>query len=279
MTLSQLLKSARLELHDAGIENADEEARWLIESMPGMTREYIVLNPEADVPFEKEYLELIERRGRGEPLQYILGEWDFYSETFLVGRGVLIPRAETELLVDFACEYLAQNPGATVVDLCAGSGCVGLCVAKRNPLSQVYLIEKYPDALEYLRRNENRFSLNNTTVLQGDIFDGLSSFNIPAPLLLLSNPPYVPKAQVQTLSREVRQEPFTALDGGDDGLDFFRAIASGWLKDMPLSAAAVECGEDQADAIMDIFADVCGELSALTDFNNIKRAVIARVKG
>lgn len=280
MTVSQLLKNGQQTLAAAHIENSAQEARWLLESLHGMSREFIALNPDAGVETADRYLELIERRRGGEPLQYILGEWDFYGESFAVGDGVLIPRPETELLVDFACDYLAENPGAAVVDLCAGSGCIGLSVAKRNVRSTVYLIEKFPAALKFLKKNESAFDLGNTVVLQGDIFSGVESFEIPLPGLLLSNPPYIPCAQMNSLQREVRHEPETALDGGSDGLDFYRAIAEGWLKKLPAGAgAAVECGEDQAESVIDIFSPYCDELTAVKDFNNIKRAVTARVKG
>lgn len=280
MTVSQLLKYMGEELAAAGIENAANEARWLLESIDGMSRNYIALNRRdelADSTVARAY-ELVGRRCRGEPLQYILGEWDFCGETFFVGDGVLIPRPETQLLVDFACEYLSRFEGAPVIDLCAGSGCIGLSVARLNVRSQVYLIEKSQQAFGYLQRNAAKFRLPNVSLFKGDIFDGVDAFEVPRSALVLSNPPYIPRGELGSLSAAVRREPSMALDGGDDGLDFYRAISTRWLAFMS-GAVGIECAENQAEDIKELFSPHCESFSVIKDFNDYERCVTAVLKG
>lgn len=280
MTVSQLLKYMSEELAAAGVENSANEARWMLESVDGMSRNYIALNRSAELAGKTAdmALELARRRCTGEPLQYILGEWDFCGETFFVGEGVLIPRPETQLLVDFACEYLSHFPGTPVIDLCAGSGCIGLSVARLNPLSQVCLVEKSQQAFGYLQKNAARFNLPNVSLIMGDVFDGVDAFEVPHGALVLSNPPYIPHGELGSLSTTVRREPSMALDGGNDGLDFYRAICARWLADMS-GAVGVECAENQAGDIKELFSRHCTDISVIKDFNDYERCVTAVLKG
>ena len=275
MTVSELLTKGRELLAD--IENGANEARWIFEEVFECSRDYFVFhaNETADESLAQKYLSMIEQRASGMPVQYVIGSWDFYGEVFSVGEGVLIPRPETELLVDFACDFLKNKKNAVVFDLCAGSGCIGLTVARLNPDTKVYLVEKSPDAMRYLLKNAERFSLGNSSVISGDIFCGLESFNIPKPDLILSNPPYINSEEIASLQSEVLLEPIMALDGGADGLDFYRAICDKWLPYCG-GAIAVECGEGQSDDIRKIFSTQCAETFSVTDFNGIERVVIGR---
>lgn len=274
MTVSELLEKGKALLEKSEIDNFANEARWIFEAVFECGREYLVFHSDEETDFEKEtkYIESITRRANGEPVQYVIGSWDFYGETFYVGKGVLIPRPETELLVDFAIDYLKGKKNPVVLDLCSGSGCVGLSVAKKVPDSKVYLIEKSDDAFDYLERNLLNLGCKNAAAIKGDIFDGFENFKIPNPDLILSNPPYIESGEIPTLQSEVLFEPSMALDGGDDGLDFYRAINEKWLCCCK-GAVAVECGEAQAEKIEELFLSHCGETYSLTDFNGIKRVV------
>ena len=240
------------------------DALCLAEKAFGLSKTQLRLNVEQQVD-PAGYFELVARRGAGEPLQYILGEWEFYGLRFAVGPGVLIPRPETEMLVELALE---RKP-ATVLDLCAGSGCVGLSVAHHCPEAQVHLVELSDQAMPYLRKNAASYP--NATIHQADIFHcQLSIVNCS---LILANPPYVPTAEIPRLSREVRQEPALALDGGADGLAFYREIAQTWLPRLkPGGMLAVECGEGQAEQIAELLG---GHTEILRDFNAIGRVVTA----
>ena len=269
MTLSELQKKGESALLEAGVENYSNEARWLLESAFGINSSAILLNGSspADVDKAENFLSMVRERAGGRPLQYILGKWDFYGREFAVGEGVLIPRPETEMLVDFALEYLRGRNNPTVIDLCAGSGCVGLTVAAEIPDSEVYLVEKYDEAFEYLKRNKELLGVNNAVLIKADVLD--SGLALPRADMILSNPPYIRSGEIPSLQAEVLREPVTALDAGEDGLVFYRAIAK-LIRKYCAGAAAVECGENQAEDV----AAILGNAHSLRDFNSIDRIVV-----
>lgn len=213
---------------------------------------------------------MLERRIKGEPLQYIIGSWDFMGYTFAVGEGVLIPRSETEVLVEQTVKRLKQYRLPTVYDLCAGSGCIGLSIKKMMPDARVFLFEKSTEALHWLNENRYALGLDHTTVaIKGDVTLGYETFSsLPAPDCIVSNPPYIASAEIDGLQKEVLMEPRMALDGGDDGLDFYRVLSEKWFPYINENGfMCVECGEQQADSICamfpenaqkDVFADYCG---------------------
>ncbi len=277
MTVAELLQRGRELLREKNIDNHVSEARWIFEAVFDCGREYAVFhaNDGADTTKSAEYINKIELRAAGTPVQYVIGSWDFYGESFFVGEGVLIPRPETELLIDFSCDFLKDKTSPVVLDLCAGTGCIGLTVARLNPNAKVFLVEKSPDAMKYLQKNADEFDLANAKIISGDIFSGIRAFDIPKPDLILSNPPYINSGDIMGLQSEVLREPAMALDGGEDGLDFYKAIAEKWLPYCG-GAIAVECGEGQAESIRAIFSNQCAETFSIRDFNDIERVVVGR---
>lgn len=276
MKICELYEKGCSILENSNTENFRNEARWIFESVFDCGREYLIFNAqsEADSSKAERYLDSINRRASGIPVQYVIGSWDFYGESFSVGEGVLIPRPETELLVDFALEYLQDFKNPVVFDLCAGSGCIGLTVAKHRPDATVILIEKSSDALEYLKKNIQNLGCGNARAVCGDILCGFDAFDLPKPDLILSNPPYIETADIEHLQSEVHYEPLMALDGGADGMIFYNTIAEKWLGHC--SAVAVECGEGQADSIKSLFSNVFADVYSVKDFNEIERTVIGR---
>ncbi len=276
MTVSELFENGKALLEKQGIDNFKNEARWIFESVFECGREYLIFNAgnTADEKKSAEFIDKIQKRASGIPVQYVIGSWDFYGESFTVGEGVLIPRPETEMLVDFALEHLSGMSSPVVLDLCAGSGCIGLSVAKNRPDARVILIEKSSDAFSYLEKNRNSLGCDNATLICGDILEGFDAFDIPKPDLILSNPPYIESADIESLQSEVHYEPLMALDGGDDGYVFYNAIAEKWLADC--GAVAVECGEGQAERIKTLFSDMFADVYSVKDFNGIDRIVIGR---
>jgi len=249
------------------------DALLLAEHAFGMSKTELRLHAERMVD-PAEYEALVCRRAAGEPLQYLLGQWEFFGLPFAVGPGALIPRPETELLVELALDCLngcdADKP--IVFDLCAGTGCIGLSVAHHCPTAQVYLLERSDDAMPYLTKNAAKFP--NAHVVQGDIFDQNSPLSTRRAHVILSNPPYIPTAEIAGLSREVRSEPSLALDGGADGLLFYRALADIWRRRLvPGGVLAMECGEGQAQDIAALFAGTGDRAEMLRDFNQIERVV------
>ena len=276
MTVQQLFENEKNVLKN--IENYANEARWIFEAAFECGREYIIFHSDETADEEKSarFIEMINRRADGEPVQYVIGSWDFYGETFAVGEGVLIPRPETEMLVDFALEFLKDKSEPVIVDLCSGTGCIGLSVANSLPSSKVFLVEKSDKAFVYLKKNIENFGCKNVTAIKGDIFDGFGFFDIPKPDLILSNPPYIESDVIETLQSEVLLEPSMALDGGEDGYDFYRVISEKWLPHCK-GAIAVECGEGQTKEIEMMFSSFCGKTQSLTDFNDIERVVIGYI--
>ena len=266
MTIREAIRTAQTRLRN---DDARFDALCLAEKAFTLSKTELRLHGNQEIN-PGEYFALTDQRAAGEPLQYILGIWEFYGLPFSVGPGVLIPRPETELLADIALEFLRNRENAVVYDLCAGSGCVGLSAAHHCPEAQVFLIELSDEALPYLRKNAKAYP--NAQVIQADVLD--FKFQIPKPDLILSNPPYVKSDEIRTLSGEVRREPRLALDGGADGLAFYRALAGKWLPRLATGGLlACECGEGQARDIAAMFAP--HETEVTKDFNGIERIVLA----
>ncbi len=255
-------------------DSPDFEAACIFEDLLNIEKSKIFFN---DIQVDDEQIKIVEnvikRRKNGEPLQYILGKWDFYDLTFLVGEGVLIPRPETESLVDFALEKIKDIKSPIIYDLCAGSGCIGLTVAHHRKDATVFLLEKEDDAFNYLKLNKEKYALKNAKIIQGDLFS-VDFSNIPNADIILSNPPYIPANEIDGLQKEVHFEPVTALDGGFDGLDFYRCIAEKWvIKINKKGYIALECGENQSDDIINLFNGKYSQKQIIYDFNNIDRIV------
>ena len=231
-TYNNLYLDARKRLKGAGIEAAQLEARELVCHVTGKDREqfYRDLPLYASGQVEARVEELVRRRLTGEPVAYLVGEWEFYGLTLAVNRSVLIPRMDTELLAERAI-LLARTAGteARILDLCAGSGCVGLAVAANVPGSRVVLAELDQAALTVCRENVRRNGLAaRVTCVQADALEppdaGLGEFDV-----IVCNPPYIPTGDIDGLDVSVRDfEPRRALDGGEDGLTFYRAICAQW---------------------------------------------------
>lgn len=216
----------------------------------------------------------VSRRVTGEPLQYIFGKWEFYGFPFYVGKGVLIPRPETELLVDIAVRRV--RGGDKVLDLCSGTGCIPISIALKTG-AECYAAELYGDAFSYLERN---IALNNkaaVTAVNADALDG-SLFGDIKFDAIISNPPYLTKSEMNGLQREVAFEPETALYGGDDGLDFYRALIPLWAKRLSKNGFfAVETGETQGEAVSAIMRAVGLSPEIKKDAAGLDRVVIGNV--
>ncbi len=276
MTYKQLYSicSKELEFTECG----EFEALCLFNDLLSVSKEQILFcNDEISELSINKINDAVNRRKNGEPLQYILGQWDFYDLTFKVGEGVLVPRPETEILVDFSLEKLKGIENPVIFDLCAGTGCIGLTVAKHRPDSKVFLLEKEEKALKYLQENSKLMGLNNVTIIHDDLFTvDLSIFDNAD--IILSNPPYIESDIICDLQKEVLQEPVTALDGGNDGLDFYRCLADRWVSKVKTNGfIALECGEEQSKQIIELFNGKYKENQVIFDFNNIDRIVTFRI--
>ena len=273
MVIRQAVSLIKLRLSDAGTDDAEFDAKQIISEVSGKKLPFEELSDEQYAVC----LDMAKRRAKGEPLQYILGSWDFYGRTFSVGEGVLIPRPETEQLCDLAIDHLKKT-GGKAVDLCSGSGCIAITVALETGLS-VSGIEISDKAYGYFVRN---ISLNNADSLvepiNADIFDEtvISRFEDDSLSAVLSNPPYISSADMKTLRQELRFEPELALFGGEDGLDYYRRILPLWEKKLSLNGLfAVEIGEEQGAAVEEIFRSVSLSPVTIKDYSGHDRIVCA----
>lgn len=201
-----------------------------------------------------ELLAAIEKRESGYPLQYILGEWEFFGLPFEVNESCLCPRPDTEVLVETAIELLPKN--GRFLELCTGSGCIPVSLCKHRPDARGTATDLFPDTLATAKRNAERNRVaNRIDFLLADLFD-IESFeneckgNFDA---IISNPPYIPKRDIEDLSVEVKHEPIAALDGGEDGLDFYRFIVGEYKRFLsPVGVILLEIGYDQGEPIREI---------------------------
>ena len=283
MTSKELFDLVKTKLSENSIDNYENEAYFIIEKALSLSRTDLLLNFNKEVTeIEKEYaLKVSSERIKGVPIQYCIGEWDFYGETYKVGEGVLIPRPETEELCEIIIDELKYINSPTVIDLCSGSGCIGLTVKKNVPSAKVFLVEKSREALRYLIQNASDICPNEfIAIVNGDVlkpetfeetFDQVD--------LIVSNPPYIKSEEIDTLQKEVQLEPKIALDGGEDGYVFYRVLCSDWhryLKDG--GVMAFECGENQAEYICNLFNKELFTTEIRKDFNGTDRFVIGRKK-
>lgn len=262
MNIGALRKACIRALADGGNDNAQFEAEQLVMKFCGVTRNDMLLFPALEVPEDKAQaaLEAVSRRLSGEPLQYILGEWEFYGLPFYVGEGVLIPRQDTETIAELAVSFAKGSKGAgfLAADLCAGSGCIGITLAKLARVP-VKLLELSEQALGYLRRN---IGLNGVQglceALRADVLLQESAEKLPPLDLIVTNPPYLTAQDMRELQTEVAHEPETALFGGEDGLDYYRRMIPLWgAKLKPGGMMAAEIGMGQEKDVMRIFEE-CG---------------------
>ena len=219
MTLKTLLEQGAKQLRDGQIADADIDAMYLLEHVFSIKRMDFLMNPKREVSEEEKerYLQEISRRASHVPLQHIIGSQEFMGFDFIVNEHVLIPRQDTEVLVE---EVAKIANGKQVLDVCTGSGCIILSLCKMCQLTKAVGLDLSTEALQVARENGKRLECD-VTFLESDLFDKVTGkYDI-----IVSNPPYIETKVIEGLMEEVREhEPYMALDGGADGLDFYRSI-------------------------------------------------------
>ena len=222
MTPRELIRITSESFRKAGIPDPENDAALLLFYLTGIPA--LNLRLDSDTELNPSVISgfqiLAEKRIRRVPLQYLVGETVFCRRTFRVDSRVLIPRPETELLCEWALELLSDLPSPRVLDLCCGSGCIGLTLKAEHPDAHVTLSDLSAEALQVAAENASGLSLD-VTLCRSDLLDGLSASSFD---LIVSNPPYIPSAECIFLQPEVLQEPLMALDGGPDGCDLYRRI-------------------------------------------------------
>ena len=279
MTISEWLAQASDALEKSGCPDPAIDARWIAEDMLGLTT--TALRFEGQNALSPDQLGLLNdclsRRCAGEPVQYILKKADFMGMRFHVDSRVLIPRQDTETLVEAAIIALQGHENPRVLDLCTGSGCIGLSIATLVPGAQVTLADISTGALDVAKKNAHDLGCE-AAFRHGDLFKAVGREKFD---LIASNPPYIPSAEVLSLQAEVRHEPALALDGGADGLDFYRRIAQEAPQHLNKGGSIyLEVGMGEAQDVLRLLNEHinCADSGVINDLCGIERIVWARSK-
>ncbi len=275
MRIGEACRAAAAQLRTAGVPDPAWDSGQLMSRVTGLAPLMARLS-ERELTAEEAaaFDALVQRRLQREPLQYILGTQDFCGRSFAVDGRVLIPRPETELLAERAVRALQDfGPGAHALDLCCGSGCLGITLALEAPSAQVDMADLSEDALAVTRKNAERLGAQ-VSLFRGDLWDAVDARQYQ---LIVSNPPYIPDADCLALQAEVMREPPMALKGGMDGLDFYRRIAAGLRKHLlPGGVLLLEVGFDQAERVAELLRAAGCETACHEDYQHILRMVEAR---
>ncbi len=277
MRPQEAVREIEARLTAAGCPDADFDARELFRLVTGADFRL------ADQPLTAAQADRLEtltvRRADREPLQYLCGSWPFLDFELAVGPGVLCPRADTEVVAEAVAGLLAGVQKPKVLDLCAGTGCLGLGVKRFCPDAVVTSLEKSPEAFRYLEQNaKNALHRPAATPVLGDLFTYWETLPEGELDLIVSNPPYLTAAEMQQLQPEVAREPAMALEAGADGLVFYRAIAEHYQKALrPGGALALEIGWQQREAVTALLAENGWvEIACKKDYGGNDRCVTAR---
>lgn len=297
MTALDKIKEITEFLKRLGIDDAHKESEIIVTHCLGIDKAALYRdNPALSEKNLKEIKKILERRAKREPLQYILGHVDFYGLRIKVGKGVLIPRPETELLAEEVIKAISTNPPLppftkggregisnpefTVLDLCTGSGCLALAIAKQFPEAMVYGTDISASAIRYAKENAELNGIPNVSFLKGSLYEPLAQFISEMPLkfdVIVSNPPYIVRDEIGNLQPEIKDwEPRNALDGGEDGIRYYRDILQDARKYLrPAGFIFLEVGEGQAGDVTEIAcSNNFKNISVIKDCAGIDRILV-----
>ncbi len=276
LTIFTAYNQTKKVLKAAGIEDYACDARYIMRYVTGLDNAQILSNYTKELtPLQQTVLNnIVNRRATRYPLQYILGVWQFYGLDFIVGEGVLIPRSDTETLVDVALECLKNKTDASVLDLCAGSGCIGIAIAK-NSGAAVTCVEKHGEAFGFLEKNCKKHG-GCAAAVQADVFEFSPSEKFD---LIVSNPPYISEQELSLMNKETQFEPKNALFAGDDGLEFYKKIIRDYKCHLKSGGMLIlEIGFSQGDAVKALMAENGYlNISCREDYGGNERVVFGTV--
>ncbi len=259
ITIGELFTNIKALLKNAGTESYRFDAQCIMEQAFGTRMPGILTNSASAVPEDilRSVRSMVEMRTKGYPLQYILGEWEFYGYPFKVGEGVLIPRPDTETLVEQIISICREKKleAPRIADLCSGSGCIAVTLKKEIPKAQVFAVELSDKALPFLRENAELNGVH-INIIKGDVLSSETVRQLSELDIIVSNPPYLTQEDMASLQTEVTHEPEMALAGGFDGLDFYRKITPLWRDSLRDGGVlAFEFGMGQHDAVASILSE------------------------
>ncbi len=278
MVVSELIAKGMTLIEGKEYSNPRLESILVLSHLLKVDKNYIYIHGDKNVEesIKNEFIYIMEKRASGYPLQYLLNEEEFMGLSFYVQEGVLIPRPDTEVLVEFIIDYIKKQE-INVLDIGIGSGAISLSIAEYCPNTRVYGIDIEEIPIKIANLNKEKLKISNANFYQGDLFGALDTHNIDEKFhIIVSNPPYIKTSDIEELQIEVKDhEPWIALDGGEDGLDFYRKIskdASNYLMDKGM--LIYEIGYDQGIQVMDILnKEGFQNISILKDYQGNDRVV------
>ena len=283
MDINSLLKKGVNIIGEMEYGNPHLEAVLVLAKLLKVDKVYIYIHGEKEVEpeIEQEFIKLMEKRATGYPIQYILNEKEFMGLDFYIEEGVLIPRPDTEILVEYLLTFIDEKYDKrpiNLLDLGFGSGAIALSVAYYRKNVNVYGVDVGDISMKVACINKDRFNLNNVKLYKGDLFHGIEGLGMEGKFhIIASNPPYISDEEIKKLQREVKEyEPIEALSGGEDGLDYFRKIIPK-SKDYlcPQGLLILEIGYNQGKAVKDMFVkEGFKDIEILKDLQGLDRVVL-----
>ncbi|MCL2341723.1 MAG: peptide chain release factor N(5)-glutamine methyltransferase [Firmicutes bacterium] len=285
MTIQEALNKTISELNEYGIQEPILKARILLAFVINKDKEYLIVNEDEELSNEEKaaFKQAAARLLKGEPLQHIIGVQEFMKLKFMVNKNVLIPRPDTEILVEEVIHILQKTVGVVhcatrlqILDLCTGSGAIAVSIAKYAENVNILGTDISQEALDVAKQNAEK---NNVKIefIESDLFENIKGkFDV-----IISNPPYIEKEEMKKLDAEVQKEPVIALDGGEDGLDFYRRIISEALKYLnPEGYLCLEIGYNQKETVMQLIKESnhYKDIYSKKDLAGIDRVIICKLK-
>ena len=282
MTISELIKKGIIELKNGNIEEPKLKARLLMQYVLNKSRQYVIVNDreELDNIKEKQYLEEIKILKKGVPIEHITHQKEFMKLSFFVDKNVLIPRQDTEILVEEVINIAKKNNAKKILDLCTGSGAIAVSLAKYLPQAEITAIDISNEALKIAKKNAISNNVENQiTFISSDMFTNLNEEKFD---IIVSNPPYIKTNVIKNLDIQVQNEPYIALDGGKDGLDFYKKIINESYQYLKYNGyLCIEIGFDQKIDVIELIENTesfTGTYSKKDLFDN-DRIIITRMRG
>lgn len=281
MIISEAIKKGMIELKNGNVEEPKLKARLLMQYVLNKSRQYVIVNDreELDNIKEKQYLEKIKILKKGVPIEHITHQKEFMKLSFFVDKNVLIPRQDTEILVEEVINIAKKNNSKKILDLCTGSGAIAVSLAKYLPQAEITAIDISNEALKIAKKNAISNNVENQiTFISSDMFTNLNEEKFD---VIVSNPPYIKTNVIKNLDIQVQNEPYIALDGGKDGLDFYKKIINESYQYLKYNGyLCLEIGFDQKIDVIELIENTesfTGTYSKKDLFDN-DRIIVTRLK-
>ena len=281
MELKKVIEKGAISLKVANIESPKLKARMLMQFILNVPRQYIIVNDMQGISedIQKEYFKAIEQLKQNIPIEHITNQKEFMKLNFFVNKNVLIPRQDTEILVEEVIDIAKKINAKKILDLCTGSGAIAISLAKYIPQSQITATDISEKALKVAKKNSvMNYVDNQITFIESNLFQNIKKEKYD---MIVSNPPYIKREELKKLDKQVQKEPTIALDGGYDGLDFYRKIINQSYEYLKYKGfLCLEIGYDQKEDVIDLIKEVGNftQIYSKKDLYDNDRIVIAKLK-